>query len=84
MKRQSSVIQLVLEGKGAQTISRVALCPAHHRFLRGRRRIVSANSAPVVGVHVNYQETKLRIKDGLPKMKDVPKEMGGSGVSVTE
>ena len=31
------------------------------------------------GVHVNYQESKLRIKDGLPKMKDLPKEMGGSG-----
>jgi hypothetical protein len=36
------------------------------------------------GVHVHYQETKLRIKDGLPKMKDVPKEMGGSGVIVAE
>ena len=36
------------------------------------------------GVHVNYQETKLRIKDGLPKMKDVPKEMGGSGERVAE
>lgn len=36
------------------------------------------------GVHVNYQETKLRIKDGLPKMKDLPKEMGGSGVSLGE
>ncbi len=36
------------------------------------------------GIHVHYQETKLRIKDGLPKMKDVPKEMGGSGVSVAE
>jgi hypothetical protein len=36
------------------------------------------------GVHVNYQETKLRMKDGLPKMKDVPKEMGGSGVLVAE
>ncbi len=36
------------------------------------------------GVHVHYQETKLHIKDGLPKMKDVPKEMGGSGVSVGE
>jgi hypothetical protein len=35
-------------------------------------------------VHVNYQETVLRIKDGLPKMKDVPKEMGGSGISVEE
>ena len=36
------------------------------------------------GVHVHYQESKLRIKDGLPKMKDVPKEMGGSGFSVAE
>ncbi|MGZ5100831.1 MAG: GFA family protein, partial [Usitatibacter sp.] len=36
------------------------------------------------GVHVNYQKTKLRIKDGLPKMKDLPKEMGGSGISVAE
>ena len=36
------------------------------------------------GVHVNYQETVLRIKDGLPKMKDVPKEMGGSGISLAE
>ena len=36
------------------------------------------------GIHVNYQETVLRIKDGLPKMKDVPKEMGGSGISVAE
>jgi len=36
------------------------------------------------GVHVNYEETKLRLKDGLPKMKDVPAEMGGSGVAVPE
>ena len=36
------------------------------------------------GVHVHYQETKLHIKDGLPKMKDVPKEMGGSGATVAE
>jgi hypothetical protein len=36
------------------------------------------------GDHVHYQETKLRTKDGLPKMKDVPKEMGGSGVSMAE
>jgi hypothetical protein len=36
------------------------------------------------GVHVHYQETKLRMKDGLPKMKDLPKEMGGSGVTLAE
>ncbi len=36
------------------------------------------------GVHVNYQETKLRIEDGLPKLKDVPKELGGSGIAIAE
>ena len=36
------------------------------------------------GVHVNYQETMVRIKDGLPKLKDLPKEMGGSGAAVAE
>ena len=30
-------------------------------------------------VHVSYGETVLRIKDGLPKFKDFPKEFGGSG-----
>lgn len=32
------------------------------------------------GVHVNYAETVLPMKDGLPKLKDFPAEMGGSGV----
>jgi hypothetical protein len=36
------------------------------------------------GVHVHYQETKLRMKDGLPKMKDLPQAMGGSGVALAE
>jgi len=36
------------------------------------------------GVHVNYQETGLPIKDGLPKFKDVPAEMGGSGIQIPE
>lgn len=35
-------------------------------------------------VHVNYQEKALRIVDGLPKLKDFPKELGGSGVSLAE
>lgn len=30
-------------------------------------------------LHVHYQETVLHIHDGLPKLKDVPKELGGSG-----
>lgn len=35
--------------------------------------------AYVPGVHVNYQETVLHIRDGLPKFRDMPAEMGGSG-----
>ena len=35
-------------------------------------------------VHLNYQETCLHVKDGLPKLKDFPKEMGGSGAEVPE
>ena len=36
------------------------------------------------GVHVHYQENVLPIKDGLPKMKDVPAPMGGSGIAIAE
>ena len=36
------------------------------------------------GVHVHYQETVLRVRDGLPKLKDLPKEMGGSGDAIPE
>ncbi|HEY8553702.1 MAG TPA: GFA family protein [Burkholderiales bacterium] len=35
-------------------------------------------------VHVNYESTVLRLRDGLPKMKDLPAEMGGSGASLPE
>jgi len=35
-------------------------------------------------VHVNYSETVLPMKDGLPKLKDFPKEFGGSGETVAE
>jgi hypothetical protein len=38
----------------------------------------------VPGVHVNYSETVLPIKDGLPKLKDFPAELGGSGVAIAE
>jgi hypothetical protein len=36
------------------------------------------------GVHVNYAETVLPIKDGLPKLKDFPAELGGSDIAVAE
>ncbi len=35
-------------------------------------------------IHIQYQETTLRIKDGVPKMKDVPADMGGTGLSMAE
>jgi hypothetical protein len=35
-------------------------------------------------IHVNYQQAVLRIRDGLPKERDLPKEMGGSGLLVPE
>jgi hypothetical protein len=44
--------------------------------------IPSLKFAP--GVHVNYSETVLRMKDGLPKMKDFPAELGGSGMALAE
>lgn len=35
-------------------------------------------------LHVFYGESVLRIRDGLPKMRDVPAEMGGSGETLPE
>jgi len=38
----------------------------------------------IPGVHVNYAETVLRMRDGLPKLKDFPAEFGGSGEVIAE
>ncbi len=38
----------------------------------------------IPGVHVNYAETVLPMRDGLPKLKDFPTELGGSGEMVPE
>ncbi|MCC7547297.1 MAG: GFA family protein [Burkholderiales bacterium] len=35
-------------------------------------------------LHVFYEETRLRIKDGLPKFKDIPSDLGGSGATLPE
>ncbi len=35
-------------------------------------------------VHVNYAETVLPMKDGLPKLKDFPADFGGSGELIPE
>ena len=36
------------------------------------------------GIHVNYASTVLPMKDGLPKLRDFPTELGGSGESIAE
>ena len=36
------------------------------------------------GVHVNYAETVLPMKDGLPKFADFPTDFGGSGKTLAE
>ena len=35
-------------------------------------------------LHVHYGEAVVRVHDGLPKQKDLPKEMGGSGTLLAE
>jgi hypothetical protein len=35
-------------------------------------------------VHLNYAETVLPMKDGLPKLRDFPTEAGGSGETIPE
>jgi hypothetical protein len=36
------------------------------------------------GLHINYAETVLPMRDGLPKFKDFPAPFGGSGEQVPE
>jgi hypothetical protein len=36
------------------------------------------------GVHINYAETVLPMRDGLPKLRDFPAEFGGSGELIPE
>ena len=49
---------------------------------------VCASALPSVAfkpsVHLHYAETVLPIRDGLPKLKDFPAEVGGSGELIPE
>lgn len=38
----------------------------------------------VPGIHVNYAEAVLSMRDGLPKLRDFPADFGGSGEIVAE
>jgi hypothetical protein len=40
--------------------------------------------ALIPAVHMNYAETVLPMRDGLPKLKDFPAEFGGSGQRMAE
>jgi hypothetical protein len=44
--------------------------------------VPSVEFAPAV--HVNYADTVLRMRDGLPKFRDFPAELGGSGATLAE
>lgn len=35
-------------------------------------------------VHINYENAVLPIRDGLPKLKDMPEQWGGSGTFIPE
>ena len=35
-------------------------------------------------LHVNYAETVLPMRDGLPKLRDFPEAFGGSGETMAE
>ena len=63
---------------------RTPLAGFAHRAATGEQRIGHVGSERRSGVHVNYAETVLPMRDGLPKLKDFPKEFGGSGEVVPE
>jgi hypothetical protein len=65
-------------------------CGGHLLTMRPPLRLVDVFAATLPslefkpGLHVNYAETVLPMKDGLPKLKDFPREFGGSGEIVAE
>jgi len=66
------------------------LCGGHLLTEHSEWKLVDVYAATIpefpfkAGVHVNYSQTVLRMKDGLPKLKDFPPELGGTGETVPE
>ena len=66
------------------------LCGGHLMTAHAPLKLVDVFAATIPDlafvpqVHVNYAETVLPMRDGLPKQKDVPAEIGGSGVLLPE
>lgn len=65
-------------------------CGGHLMILHPAWRLIDVYAATiptlkfVPAVHVNYAETVLPMRDGLPKLKDFPAELGGSGEAMAE
>ncbi len=67
-----------------------SLCGGHVMNVHPPLKMIDVYAATIPGlefvpqVHVNYAETVLRLRDGLPKLSDFPAEMGGSGKILPE
>ena len=65
-------------------------CGGHFMTAHPPWNLVDVYAAVIPGfrfapkVHVHYGESVLPMRDGLPKFKDVPRKMGGSGVLLPE
>lgn len=65
-------------------------CGGHLMTDHPRWRLVDVYAATLpalpfaAGVHVHYGERVLPFEDGLPKQRDLPREMGGSGELMTD
>lgn len=66
------------------------LCGGHLLVEHPHWNLVDVFAATLPGfpfeaaVHVNYADSVLHMKDGLPKLKDFPRELGGTGETVPE
>jgi len=65
-------------------------CGGHLLTVHPEWKLVDVYAAVIPGVpfkpavHVNYEEHVVRMQDGLPKLRDFPREMGGSGEAMAE
>ena len=66
------------------------ICGGHLMTRHPPLNMIDVFAATIPGVkfapqlHVNYAESVLPMRDGLPKLKDFPAEFGGSGQVVPE
>lgn len=66
------------------------VCGGHLMTEHPHWKLIDVYAATIPGLafkpalHVNYRETVLPMRDGLPKQKDFPAELGGSGVILPE